>query len=158
MTGQKVLHGLRDGELDIHQAAVAQHDDKEAQASTRLSHGHRAVGAPIDLGTLAGSKGECEKSGLAFGAHRAYIGFDDRVAAIKALLAQALPDLGSAIGVLVQHLGNLGLERSEFAGPWWCLAGSEALLAEPVGHSTRIERQGGRNLRGLESMVFMQGL
>jgi hypothetical protein len=40
MAGQKMLQGLRDGELDIHHAAVAQHDDKEAQAATRVPHRH----------------------------------------------------------------------------------------------------------------------
>ena len=118
VTREEVFHGLRDGELDIHHAAVAQHDDKEAQASTCLPHGHRAEGAPIDLGTLAGSKGQFEKSGLAFGSHRAHVGFDDGVTASKALLAQALKDLRSAIGVFVQHLDNLGLKRSEYTGPW----------------------------------------
>ena len=43
MAGQKVLHGLADGKLDIHHAAVAQHHDKEAEPSSGVARGDRAV-------------------------------------------------------------------------------------------------------------------
>ena len=64
MAGQEVFHGLGDGELDIQHAAVAQDHDKEAQPALRLPHRDRAERAPIDLGTLAGGKGQREKGGL----------------------------------------------------------------------------------------------
>src|SRR5712691_8286822 len=38
MAGQKVLHGLGDGELDIHHTAVAQDHDKEAQLAAGLPY------------------------------------------------------------------------------------------------------------------------
>src|SRR5712691_10594661 len=158
MTGQKMLHGLRHGKLDIHQAAVAQHHDKEAQTAVRLPHRDRAEGAPVDLDTFTGGKGECEKSGLTCGADRAHIGFDDGVATLEAVLAQALEDLGGAIRIFVEHLDNLSLERSEFAGPRTCLARSKALLAEPRGDGAGIERQGVGNLRDVEPLLLMQSL
>ncbi len=34
MTAQEVLHGLRDGELHIHHAAVTQNHDKKAESSS----------------------------------------------------------------------------------------------------------------------------
>ena len=42
MAGEEVLHGLRHAKLDIHQAAVAQHHDKETQAAGRLPHPYRS--------------------------------------------------------------------------------------------------------------------
>jgi hypothetical protein len=47
MTGEEVFHGLRDGELHIHQAAIAQHHDKETQATAGLPHRYRAERAPL---------------------------------------------------------------------------------------------------------------
>src|SRR5262249_46997712 len=115
-----------------------------------------AEGAPIDLGTLARRKGQFEKSGLTLGAYGAHVGFDDGVATRKALLAQALKDLRGAIGVLVQHLDDLGLKRREFTGPWRGFAGSEALLAEPVRHRARIERQCVSDLWRVEPLMFVE--
>jgi hypothetical protein len=43
MTAEKVLHGLRDGEFQIHFAAVAQYHDKETQPSAGGTHIHRTV-------------------------------------------------------------------------------------------------------------------
>src|SRR5262249_54234037 len=98
---------MRDRDLHIHQAAVAQYDDKEAEAATRVTYGDRAEGAPIDLSTLAGSKGEFQERGLARGADGAYVRFDDGIAAIKALLTQALEDLRGRIGIALQQADNL---------------------------------------------------
>ena len=81
MAGAEVFHGLGDGTLDIHQTAVAQHHDKEAQPATRLSDLDRAEGAPIPLGTLTGGKGEGEKGGLTPGPDGAHVGFDKRIPA-----------------------------------------------------------------------------
>ena len=46
--------------------------------------------APVDLGALAGGKGELEKGGLALGTDRVHVSFDNGIAALKALLAQTL--------------------------------------------------------------------
>lgn len=156
VTGQKVFHGLGEGELDIHQAAVTQHHDKEAEASARLPDSDRAERAPIGLGALAGSKGQLEKGGLALGSHAAHVGFDQGIAALKAVFAQALEDLRGAIRIFFQHLDNLGLEWIKFAGPWTGLSRPEPLLTQPVGDSSGIEAKSWGNLRHLESLVVMQ--
>ena len=153
---QKVLHGLGDGELHIQHTAIAQHHDKETQPSARLSHRDRAEGAPVNLGALTRGKGQREKGGLPSRSDGAHIGFDNGVTTLEALLAQALEDLGGAIRIFVEHLGNLGLERREFAGPRTSLARSKALLAEPRGDGASIERQGVGNLGDVEPLLLMQ--
>ena len=56
MAAEEVLHGLGDGELEVHQAAVAQHHDEEAQAASGVADRDRAVVTPIDLGALTGGE------------------------------------------------------------------------------------------------------
>jgi len=53
MAVQKMLHGLRDGELHIHHAAVAKHHDKKAQPPHGRTYCNGAKRAPVDLGALA---------------------------------------------------------------------------------------------------------
>src|SRR3982751_3404572 len=52
MTAEEMLHGLRDGEFQIHQTAVAEHHDEEAELAPRRTDLDRAIFAPIDLGSL----------------------------------------------------------------------------------------------------------
>src|SRR5208283_4846915 len=54
--GQEVLHGLGEGELDIHHAAVTEHHDEEAEAAGGVAHGDGAELAPVHLGAFAGSE------------------------------------------------------------------------------------------------------
>jgi len=100
-------------------------------------------------GTLARGKGECEKGGLAAGSDGAHVGFDNGMPPSKPARA-ALPDLRGGIGIGFQHADHLALNGSSllvrargFPAP------PEARLGEPVGDSTRIEGQGGGNLRVL---------
>jgi hypothetical protein len=90
--------------------------------------------APIDLGTLAWGKGQGEKGGLSPGSDGPDIGFDQGIAAVKALLAQTLEHLGRRIGIALQHLDDLPFERIEFAGALLRLARAEVVLGQPVGH------------------------
>ena len=69
VAAEEVLHGLGDGELDVHQAAVAQHHDKEAQAASGVADRDRAVVTPVDLGALAGCEVQGEEGG---GTHRTH--------------------------------------------------------------------------------------
>jgi hypothetical protein len=108
------------------------------------------------LGALAGSKGQLEKGGLALGSHGTYVGFDNGIAAVKALFAQALEDLRGALRILFQHLDNLGLERIQFAGSWTGFSRPEPLLTQPIGDGARIEAESWSNLSHLESLVVMQ--
>ena len=54
MTTEKVLHGLRDGKLHVHEATLAQDHDKKAQSPTSGSDVDHTVFAPIHLSTFAG--------------------------------------------------------------------------------------------------------
>ena len=110
------------------------------------------------MGAFAGGKGELEKGGLAPGPDGAYVGFDQGVAARKALRTQALPDLGGTLGIRLEHLANLGLEGIELARARRALARPEALLAQPIGDGFGIEAQNGRNLGRLEVFAGLQVL
>src|SRR5205807_6920118 len=65
VTAQELLHTFGEGELEVHESAVAQHHDKEAQAPSRRADGKGAEVAPVDLGTFAGSELQHQKGGLA---------------------------------------------------------------------------------------------
>ena len=117
MAGQKVLHGLADGKLDIGHAAVAQDHDKEAEPYSGVAHVDRAVGAPVDLGAVSGGKGQSQVGADLRRAELAHVLFDDGVAAVKALLADALQDLGGAVGVILEQAGDVFFKRVELAGP-----------------------------------------
>jgi hypothetical protein len=45
--GEEMLHGLRDGEFDIHEAAVAQHHHEEGEPPPRGTDTDRAEFAPL---------------------------------------------------------------------------------------------------------------
>ena len=156
MACQKVLHGLGDREFHVQHAAIAQHHDKEAQLSVRLPDRDRAKRAPIHLGTLAGGKGQREKGGLPSGTHRAHIGFDQPIAAGKAVLTQALEDLRGGIGIAFQETDNLRFEWIEFAGVQPGFARAEVVLGQPVGDRAAIEGDGLGDLRGVQSLLCMQ--
>ena len=130
----------------VHHTAVAQDHDKEPPPASRLTHRDGAKRPPIDLGTLAWGKGEREKGGRVSGPDGAHIGLHHRIAAIKAVLAEALEHLGSRIGIALQHMDNLPFERIEFAGVRAGRAGAEVCLGQPVGHRARIEHQCRGNL------------
>jgi hypothetical protein len=85
-------------------------------------------------------------------AHGAHGSFDEGVAAGKALLAQALEDLGRRIGIPRQQADKLRFARLECAGvrPW--LAGTDVVLGQPVGHRARSERQFLGDLRGVQAL------
>src|SRR5262249_2496175 len=129
---------------------------KKTQLAARVAHRDRAEGPPIHLGTLAGGKGQREKSRLPPGAHRAHIGFDQLIAAGKAVRTQALEDLRGRIGMPVEQPDNVWFEGIEFAGvrPWFTRA--KVFLGQPVGYRAAIQRDGLRNLRGVQAFVGMQ--
>jgi hypothetical protein len=53
---EEMLHRLRDGELHVQEAAIAQHHNEEGEPPPGRSNIDRIVFAPIDLGALAGCK------------------------------------------------------------------------------------------------------
>src|SRR5215472_9592080 len=56
VAGEKMLHRLRDGELDIHLTAESQHHDEERKPTPRIANGDASEGAPVGLCALAASK------------------------------------------------------------------------------------------------------
>src|SRR5262249_31672903 len=59
---EEVFGSLFEAELDVAQAAVAKHHDKEREPSSCGADAHRAGAAPIDLSAFARSKGQRQKS------------------------------------------------------------------------------------------------
>ena len=107
VAGEELLHALVERELHIQQAAVAEHHDEQRELAAGLAHGHRAVGAPVDLSTFAGGERQGQEGRCAARTHDAHIVLDDGVAALEAVLAQALEDLLGAVGVGLQPLADL---------------------------------------------------
>ena len=56
----KMLHGLGDGKLQIHHAAVAEDHDKEAEPSGCGADLDRAEGAPVRLAAFTRREGELQ--------------------------------------------------------------------------------------------------
>ena len=85
-----------------------------------------------------------------------HIGFDELIAAGKAVLAQALEDLHGRIGMTFEQTDNVRFEWIEFAGvrPWFTRV--EVVLGQPVGDRAAIEGDGLCDLRGVQSLMFMQ--
>ena len=116
VAGQEELHLLRDGELQVHAPAVAQHHHEEAQAPARGAHGDGAPFAPVDLGTLARGEVELEEGLLVARADAVHVVLDDADAAVVARLAQALEDLLRAVRMGIEPAHDLALEGIELAG------------------------------------------
>src|SRR5262249_22546603 len=116
VAAEEMLHRLRDGELDIHQSAVGEHDDEEGEPAARVAHCDRAENSPVDLRTFAGTEVQLEIDGQLWWANAAHVVAQDCDAAAVSLLAQALEDLLRAIGVRVQQSRDAPLEGVEEAG------------------------------------------
>ena len=105
-----MLHRLRDGELDVHQSAVGEHDDEEGEAAAGVAHCNRAEDSPVDLSTLAGGEVQLEIDGQFGWPYQADVVAQDRDAAAVSLLAQALKDLLSRVGMGVEQSRDAAFE------------------------------------------------
>jgi hypothetical protein len=124
----------------------------------RLAHGDGAERSPSDLRTLAGGKGEREKGGRAVGFDRAPLGFDQRLVAVKAVLAEALEHLGSRIRIALQQPDKRRFARIELTGALPRLAGAAVFGGQPGGHRRGIEGDCLRTLRGVQALGRMEVL
>jgi hypothetical protein len=108
------------------------------------------------LSAFTGGKGELEESGLLAWADTAHVGFDNGVAALETLLAQALPHLCGTVGVLVEHAHDVGLKGIEFAcarrGPF----SPVVVLGEPIGDGARVERQTIGDLPDMQAVLVVE--
>ncbi len=156
MAGQEMFHGLRDGELEIHHAAVAEDHDKEAEPAAGITHGNGAVRAPVDLGALARCKGQFEERRSSAGADFAHIILEDGVASVEAFLSEALEDLDGGVGMALQHLQDGAFEGVELAGAFCRFPGHESMLCQPLGDRAGIEFQFPGDLgRGKGSLLMV---
>ena len=139
--GEEVLHGLRDREFDIHEAAIAQHHDEEGEPPAGRANTDRTELAPVQLGAFAGGKGELEEGFPAWRADTAHIVLDDRAAAIEAFLAQALEDLLRAVRMTLQEANDAGLEWVEPAAPRHRVSSAVLRTVYPLGHGLRMQAE-----------------
>ena len=138
---QKLLHGLRAGEFDIHQPTPGQHHDEEGQATTRIADRDGAVFSPVDLCDFPRSERECEEI-LAHGrSNLVDILLDDADAASVTGLLQTLEDLLSGQGMRVEPADDATLERIELARPHHGGTGFIG-AADPVAHGLDVQAQG----------------
>ena len=62
MAAEEVLHGLRYGELDVQQTAVAQYHDEEAQTPPGVTDVNRTKLTPVHLGAIPRRKSQGEET------------------------------------------------------------------------------------------------
>ncbi len=156
MTAQELLHTFGEGELEVHESAVAQHHDKEAQASPRRADGDGAEVAPVDLGAFAGSELQHQKGGLAGRTNLADKLLKNGVAAGVAPLTQLLEELLGGVGVPFQQRCDLTFKGIEFTGPPGPLAWMIGRLVNPFFDSLEVQLEFGRDLGDLQSLLIVK--
>ena len=155
MAGEKMLHGLGDGEFHIHAAAVGQHHDEERKPALGIVHRDRSVGAPVDLRAFAGSEMQFEIDRPLGRPDAADVIPQDRHAAVVALLAQTLMDLLSAVGVGVQQPRDARLERIKDAAARPAAPRLEARTLQPCRDRLRVKAQHPGGLRDRQALAIM---
>jgi hypothetical protein len=153
--GQEVLHGLRDGELQVHHAAVAQHHHKEAQAAGGITNMDRAELAPVDLGAIAGSEGQRQEGRRLGRADLVDVVLDDADAAAVAAFTQTLEDLGGRIRMGFEPADNLLFIGIELAGTRRSLSRAELVGGQPPGDGLGMQMQLAGDLPGRQMAVVM---
>ena len=136
---RKCFERLRDGELDVHHAAVAQHQDEEAQLPAGIADIDRAVLAPVHLGGLSGLEVQRQERRRLVRAHLVHVLAHDADTAGEAVLAQALEDLRGAVGVVLEPLPDERLEGVELARARRRSAWSEGGFVEPEAYGLRVQ-------------------
>src|SRR4029453_17942434 len=144
MAGKEMLHRLRNGELDVHQSAVGEHDDEEGEPAAGVAHCDRAENSPVDLRTLAGSEVQLEIDGQLGWANATDVVAQDRDAAAVSFFTQALEDL--LIGVGVQQSRDAPLEGVEEAGTRGWAGPLETGSCQPLGDGLAVKAERASNL------------
>src|ERR1035437_295153 len=111
-----MLHRLRHKEFQIHEAAIAEHHDEEAQFPACAADCNCAKLTPVDLCGFSGGKREREESLAVLRPYQAHIVLDGRVAAQIAGFTQSLEDLLRAERMGVYQTGYLSFEWVKQAG------------------------------------------
>ena len=156
MAGEEVFGGFAAGELDIGHAAVAEDHDEKGEPAAGGSELDDPGAAPVHLGGFAGGEGEAEEGGAACGAHGADVGFDDAEAAGVAFVgAEALIDLGGAVGMTFEPAGDGGFEGVELAGAFVRAAAREGFECSVFGGSFGIDAEFAADLAEGEGLFFV---
>src|ERR1700737_697050 len=107
MSAQEVFGSLTEAKLEITQAAVAKHHDKERESPPGRADGHRTGAAPIDLRAFARSKCQGEERRRTHPAYRAHIVCEDgEPAGVTFLGTESLEDLGGSVRMSFQPALN----------------------------------------------------
>jgi hypothetical protein len=155
VAGEKMLHGLGDGELHEHLAAERQHHDAERKPATGIAHRDGSVGTPIDLRTLAGSEVQLEIDRPLGRPDAADVIPQNRHATAISFLAQTLEDLLSAIRVAVQQPYDARLEGIKNTAARAAAPRLEARTRHPRRHRLRVEAQRPGGLRDRQALAIM---
>ena len=138
-------------------AAVAKHHDEKREAPPGVSERDGAGISPVHLCGFAGREGEAEEGGVAYRAPGTHVGFHDAEAAgVSFVGAQALIDLGGAVGVALQPAGDGGLERIELAGALGAEAAGEGGEVRVFGHRLRADPQFAGDLVETQAALLME--
>ena len=156
VAAEEVLHRLRDGELHIHQAAVAEHHDEEAQLPAGVADIDRPVVAPVHLRALAGLEVQRQERRRLLRPHLVNVLAHDADAAGEPGFAQALEYLRAAVGVVFQPLPDERLVGIELARAHRRLAWPEGRFVEPVAHGLRMQGQLPGDLGEVEPLDLVQ--
>src|SRR5262245_16649091 len=141
VTAEEMLHGLRDGELDVHQSAVGEHDDEEGEPAAGVAYCDRAKLSPVDLRTLPGSEVQFEVDGGLRLPDAADVVAQDGDAAAVSFLAQALEDLLRAIGVRIEQPCDAPFERVEEAAALRWAGPLEPGSCQPLGDGLAVKTE-----------------
>ena len=140
MAAEEVFHGLRYGELDVQQTAVAKYHDEEAQTPPGVTDINRTELTPVHLGTFPRRKGQGEERRRAFRwPHDTQVVAQDRDTASVALFAQLRVDLYGAVGVAFKQALDDRFIGIELAGARLRLPLSEVCLCQPVDNRAYIQ-------------------
>ena len=155
VAGQKVLLALAEAELDVQQAAVAQHHDKETQPAPAGAHRDHFPRTPIHLGALPRCERQCQIRFGGAGPHQLDVVLDDRDAARVALLAQQRQHLHGGVVMLLEQSQDVALEPIQRAGAAGGLAWPIG-LDQPLAHGPSGQPQFPGDLGGAEPVAFGQ--
>ena len=140
---------MREEELDIHLPAPGQHHDEERQPAPGVADGEGAILTPVDLGGLAGGKGQGEEGFAATWPDGVDIVLDDADATLVAGIPQALEDLLGGERMGIEPADDLAFEGIQLAGTT-CPDTRRIRSIDPVAHGLDVESQTLGQLHGGE--------
>ena len=155
VAGKEMLHGLGDGELHEHLPAEGEHHDEERKPATGIAHRDGSESTPVDLRTLAGSEVQLQIDGQLGRPDAADVIAQDRHTAAVSLLAQALEDLLSAIGMGIQQPRDARLEGIKDTAARPRAPRLETRTRQPRGDRPWVKAQRPGGLRDRQALAIM---